>query len=123
MTSRSSFLLALLLPCCTAPAPYVCLAPVNLNFSEPLASYDFGITGRIEDGSEYGRSASCPIAFSGGDCDENGISLRNLDNLEIVLDLSVFVSGQAVFEGQLVIDDIAAASCESGGTREADVVF
>ncbi len=123
MKPRLLLLLAAFVTSCMGPAPYVCLAPVNLNFSQPLDSYDFAITGRIEDGTEYASRGRCPGTFSGGSCDENGISLRDLDNLSFTCDLQVLVDGQAVFAGKITVADIEDSQCTSGGTRDADVVF
>ena len=117
-------LFALLLPSCEQAPPYtVCLAPVNLNLSEPLASYEFWVSGPLENGLDYASSSACPGSFSGGYCDERRITFRDIDNHIIVLDLRLLVMDQVVLEDELVIDAISDGQCTSGGTREVDVVL
>ncbi len=121
---RSWLLLVLFLPACATHQPDECFAPVNLNFSESLVSYDFTISGQTHDGSDYAKSIDyCPGTFAGGSCDEQGITLNDFDNLGAALNLSVIVADQAVFDGEVVVDEISDQSCDNGDTREVDVAL
>ena len=113
-------LLALLLAGCwdDTAIPTVCLVPLELSLSAAFPAYQFSLVGRyVADGTSVMKTASCPGTFSGGSCDENGISLRDFDNTAVILDLTIIAGPDTVFDGELPVEP--APSCSSAAREVA----